>query len=214
LDKSVEAKAETKSKIVPLKLTNDINYSDGGSDLTLSHLRDDGLSLNQIRQQAINIFLEATRHSCDCSSKFEILMPSKISDKDFEAGSEKHAYLSPRVQWLVYYVGTIEPIISLFTQDVNDTRAGASKLLVPQDTKAKMILLWHEWEAGIDGVNKELTGINSLIDDGKPENKALAKHAIAMFNYTENLERTREKAFIAIRDSAKHNSAADKVSIP
>jgi hypothetical protein len=185
----------------------------GNGDLTLSDLRDAGLSLSQIRQQAINIFQEATRKSCDSSSKFEILLPCHISDKDIETNGKDSSYLEPRLQWLVYYVGTIEPIVSLFAQDVSDTKNGASQLLVPEDTKEKILPLWHEWADGIDGINKELTAINDLIGDGKPENVSLAKHAVAIFKYTENLERTRKKAFVAIRTSQKRNIDADKVKI-
>ncbi len=171
------------------------------------------MSLNQIRQQAIYIFLEATRKLCDNSSRFELAVPSAIADKDIEGNAAKNDYLAPRAQWLVYYVGTIEPIISLFIQDVRDTKSGATKLLVPEDAKDKLMPLWHEWEDGIDGINKELTAINSLIGDGQPENINLAKHAVNIFKYTEDLERTRQKAFVAIRTSQKLNSAGNKVKL-
>jgi hypothetical protein len=212
-DNTSAAKASDKVKDTPITLSADGDSRDPSGNLTLSDLRDSGLSLNQIRQQAIYIFIEATRKFCNNSSKLEQLVPNTISDKDIETNASKSVYMVPRAQWLVYYVGTVEPIISLFSQDVRDTKSGATKLLVPEDAKDKMLPLWHEWQDGIDGINKELTEINNLIGDGQPENVSLAKHAVAMFKYTENLEHTRQKAFVAIRSSQKRNVEGNKVNL-
>ena len=185
--------------------------SNNASNLTLTVLRDTGLSLNQIRQQAINIYSEATRKACSRSTKSDLLYPTSISEK--EISKVKGEYLEPRTQWLVYYEGTVEPVISLFVQDVRDTREGATKLLVPEDTKKEMIQLYQDWSADLEGINKELTDISSLIDAGKPENVALAEHAVKMFKLTEDLEKTRQKAFNSIRDSEKRNADQNKVEL-
>jgi hypothetical protein len=202
-------KTNANSKSVP-KLTSD---HDKVSDLTLSDLRDAGLSLNQIRQEAINIFLEVTRKTCHTSTKSELNIPALISEAEAAAMTRDSDYLPPRPQWLVYYVGTIEPIISLFTQDVKDAKAGVAQLMVPADTKDKMLPLWDQWIAGTDGINKELTAINELIDDGKAENVALARHAAAMFKLSESLEGTRQKAFHTIAESEKRNLDSGKINL-
>jgi len=212
-DADTATKPVTSSKEKPLSL-HENESAEEANNLSLTLLRDSGLSLNQIRQQAINIFLEATRKPCNPSSKFELLIPGGISDRDIDNRAGKNVYLPPRSQWLIYYVGTVEPIISLFAQDVHDTKAGVTKLLVPEDTKKQMHAAWHEWTQGIEGINKELTEINDLIGDGKVENTRLAKHAVAMFKYTQSLERSRRKAFIAIRNSQKrHGDSSNKINI-
>jgi hypothetical protein len=59
--------------------------SSGRSDeLTLGDLRDSGIALNQIRQEAINIFLEATRTHCDKTTRSELIIPNSITEKDLE----------------------------------------------------------------------------------------------------------------------------------
>ena len=194
-------------------LTMNGSSTEAARDLTLSDLRDSGLSLNQIRQQSINIFMEASRSECCQSSKEVLLVPTSISDKDVDAIAKCNP-MAPRPQWLIFYVATIEPIIKLFVQDVHDTKAGVSQILVPSSSKEQLLPLWDEWTAGINGINSELTEINNLIDDGKAENAALAKHAKAMFDYTESLERTRQKAFIAIRQAEKHHADGGKVNLP
>ena len=212
-DNRNQGNAAATAKDNPLATGSDSALRDASGDLTLSELRDSGLSLNQIRQQAINIYLEATRKHCANNSKFELTVPNAIADREIEGNAGKNVYMPPRAQWLVFYVGTIEPIISLFTQDVRDTKSGATKLLVPEDARKKLLPLWHEWQDGIDGINKELTGINNLIGDGQPENISLAKHAVAMYKYTQDLERTRRKAFAAIAASEKRKTEGNKVQL-
>jgi hypothetical protein len=206
-----EAEAKTQAR-GGLTLLN--SGTEAARDLTLGDLRDSGLSLYQIRQQAINIYMEAGRKECNKSSKEELLVPTSISEKDIEEITRDPSHQPPRPEWLIFYVATIEPIIKLFVEDVHDTKTGVSKLMVPSSSKEQLMPLWDEWTTGINGINKELTDINNLIDDGKPENAALARHAKALFDYTEALERTRQKAFIAIRLAEKSHSDGDKVNLP
>jgi hypothetical protein len=189
--------------------------SSGRSDeLTLGDLRDSGIALNQIRQETINIFLESTRTLCDKTTRSELIIPSAITEKDLEVATKTNSYQDPRPQWLFYYVGTMEPIISMLSQDVHSAKTGISKMLVPAGTLDKLKPLWQQWTTGIAGINNELTDISKLVDSTQPDNAALAKHALAMYNLTESLEHTRQKAFVIIRDASKHGNSSDKVSLP
>lgn len=197
-----------------LTLYGDRDNGAASSDLTLTDLRDAGLALNQVRQQALNIFMEATRKPCDGASKSEMTFASTIAEKDIETNGKSCPYIAPRAQWLLYYVGTVEPIITLLSQDVHDTKSGVAKMMVPEDTRHKLLPLWHQWSDGIEGINTELTGVNDLIGDGKTDNLSLAKHALAMFKHTETLERARQQAFAIIRNSEKRNAEVNKVNLP
>jgi hypothetical protein len=183
-------------------------------ELTLGDLRDSGIALNQIRQEAINIFLEATRTLCDKTTRSELIIPNSITEKDLEFAVKINAYQPPRPQWLFYYVGTMEPIISMLSEDVHDAKSGVSKMLVPAGTLEHFKPLWLEWTTGIAGINNELTDISKLVDSTPPDNAALAKHALAMYKLTERLEHTRQKAFILVRDASKHGNVSEKVSLP
>ena len=187
--------------------------SDRTDELTLADLRNSGIALNQIRQEAINIFLEATRTPCDKTTASKLIIPNSITEKDLELASKITCFQTPRPQWLVYYVGTLEPVISMLSQDVHDAKSGASKMLVPASTVDKMKPLWKEWRAGIEEINNQLTEISNLIDSTQPCNTALIKHSTAMYNLTERLEHTRRKAFIVIRDAIKHGDSSEKVSL-
>ncbi|HEY9772379.1 MAG TPA: hypothetical protein V6C81_01065 [Planktothrix sp.] len=188
--------------------------SSRGDELTLGDLRDSGIALNQVRQEAINIFLEATRTLCDKTTRSELIIPNAITEKDLELATKINAYQAPRPQWLFYYVGTIEPIISMLSQDVHNAKSGISKMLVPAGTLDDLRPLWQEWSTGITGINNELTDISKIVDSTQLDNAALAKHALTMYKMTETLERTRQKAFVIIRDASKHADSSEKVSLP
>jgi hypothetical protein len=144
----------------------------------------------------------------------ELIIPNSITEKDLEVATKTNSYQAPRPEWLFYYVGTMEPIISMLTHDVHNVKAGLSKMLVPASTLDKLQPNWNEWITGIADINKELTEISNLVDSAEPSNAALAKHAAALYNSTEKLEHTRQKAFLIIRDATKHGDSSEKVSLP
>jgi len=208
-----ETPAKPADRAANLTFGQDPNKANEPEDLDLTLLRDCGLSLAQIRQQARNIYQEATRKRCDTSTPFEIIAPIVLTQVEPPSEANNITYLKPRAQWIVYYVGTIEPIISLFRQDVEDTKTGITKITVPEDAKDEMAPIWQEWTVGIAGLDKEVTEISNLIDSDKPENVALAKHAIALFKVTQDLEQTRHKAYDVIKASQLRNSGQKKVKI-
>ncbi len=164
--------------------------------LTLNCLRDSAMSLQQIKQQAINIYLEATRTDVQPQDNSDFLCPKSISDKLL---AKSVHYLPPRIEWLYFYVGTMEPVIQLFTDDISDTKTGMTKVFVPTAAKESLSPLWQQWSAGIQGLNDHLNAIYKLANEDKPDNIAIARHAVAMYKIGNDLERARAKATEIIR---------------
>src|SRR6185369_8528219 len=85
-------------------------------ELTLNDVQDAGICLNLIRQQAINIYVEAARTQVTLQSNGEIpeikTIPISTSAKEF---------LPARQQWLVYYLGFMEPVIRDLAKSVSNT---------------------------------------------------------------------------------------------
>ncbi|MCC7531422.1 MAG: hypothetical protein IT342_23165 [Candidatus Melainabacteria bacterium] len=100
-----------------------IQYTSPGNAITLGDLRDIGLTIMQIKQQSINIFLEVTRKEVPKSARPDLVSVDKISMIDVKPDS---SYLPTRPEWLVFYVGAMEPIIRLLGADVGDVRGGRS----------------------------------------------------------------------------------------
>lgn len=198
---------QNKGRVVPSSFSGDANDQ---TLLTLNHLRDSGLSLQQIKQQAINIYLEVTRQDVQPEENLVLTYPKSISDK----GLLKYgSYLSPRTEWLYFYVGTMEPIIHLFADDVNDTKNGASKVFVPKAAKEAFAPLWQQWTTDIQNLNEHVTAIYKLTNEEKPDNIAIGKHAVSIYKIGNELERTRQKAVALIRKTERTGEQLEPVSI-
>lgn len=200
--------SEPKERTAPSSLTGNTLGKSGV--LTLNFLRDTGLSLQQIKQQAINIYLEVTRRDFQPGDKSVLVYPKSISDK---ALLKDHSYLPPRSEWLYYYVGTMEPIIHLFADDVSDTKNGVTRIFVPKAVKAQMAPLWQEWSNDIQSLNQHLSEIYQLANEDKVDNIAIGKHAVAMFKIGNKLESTRLKAVANIRRSDRCGTQSETVGI-
>ncbi len=170
------------------------DYS-AGAELTLGDLRDIGLTIMQIKQQAINIFLEVTRKDVPKSARPELVNIAKISLTDLKPNA---TYLPIRPEWLTFYVGAMEPIIRLLGADVTDVRGGVAKLMVPKGNKGKFEGLYEEHEKDVARLNEHLTKIYDGIGE-KNSNAAIAKEAVHIFEVAEDMEKTRVQAFHLIQ---------------
>ena len=171
-----------------------ISYSEC-EQITLGDLRDVGLTIMQIKQQAINIFLEVTRKEVPKSARPELVNVDKISLTDIKPNA---TYLPTRPEWLTFYVGAMEPVIRLLGADVTDVRGGVAKLLVPKGNREKFELLYEEHERDVGKLNQHLTKIFEGIGD-QHNNVALAKEAVYMFEVAQAMERNRVEAFHMIQ---------------
>lgn len=172
------------------------DYSEG-AEITLGDLRDVGLTIMQIKQQAINIFLEVTRTEVPKAARPELVNVDKISLTDVKPNA---SYLPIRPEWLIFYVGAMEPVIRLLGADVKDVQGGVAKLLVPKGNREKFESLYLEHEKDVSRLNEHLTKIYDGIDD-KRGNEAIAIEAVHIFEVAQDMEKTRVEAFHIIQAS-------------
>ncbi len=168
--------------------------------LSLDDIRDVGLSLLQIRHQAIFIYMEATRTQLPTNASCRIVEPSVIPVH--HAGS-REKYLPCRHDWLVFFIGSMEPVIRMMAHDVKDFQSGTYKLEIPHADKELFNKLWQEWEDGVAQLNKSLDKTYDLLNNDITDNQAIADQAVAIFNTTEKLEDIRLKAHYMVQASLK-----------
>ncbi len=180
-------------------------------ELTLDHIRDAGLALHEIERDVIYIFLEATRKPVIKSNKPDIVIPEKIS---MEAIGDNASYNPVRAEWLVYYIGILEPVIRLFQNDVNDTRSGYRTLLIPDGARKLAEPLWRNWTDDVDRLNEHLGKLNELIDEtGKTQNSQIAKEAVAMFDIARQMERNRKKGYKLVSQFEIKRKVMSKIAL-
>ncbi len=166
--------------------------------ISLSDLRDVGLCVMQIKQQAINIYLEVTRKEIPTTADAEIADPNSISATDL-AGH--HKYLATRPEWLVYYISTMEPIIHLFKEDVKDAETGVEKIIVPKGTKDLFAKMFDEYETAVAQLNEHVSNIYELIPSANNNDK-IAREAVKIFEVADVIEKGRRDAFKLIQEAS------------
>lgn len=165
--------------------------------ITLSDLRDVGLCVMQIKQQAINIYLEATRKEIPTTADAEIADPNSISATDLNG---HHTYLATRPEWLVYYISTMEPIIHLFKEDVKNAETGVEKIIVPKGTKDRFAKMLEVYETAVAQLNEHLSNIYELIP-AQENNEKIAREAVKIFEVADVIEKDRREAFKLIQET-------------
>ena len=169
----------------------------------LTDLRDTRLTLGQIKQQSINLFLEATRTLVKTTERPLRSSPSTIS---LDMIDEKEPYLPPRKEWLVFYLTTLEPLVHLLSLDIEDVDTNDRK--VPPVIAERVNPIWTTWKDKIADINKSLDDLRNCTDSDEPNNTALAKTAVHIFERVNELEQMRFQAATIFREEYKKEEAA------
>jgi len=171
----------------------------------LSELRDFRLCLTQLKQQAVNLFQEATR-----TMKTEADTPLETTPDLVSASmlDETKKYLPPRKEWLVFYVNTLEPIVGLLIEDVKDTDTNGHSY--SKEIEDRVNPLWKSWKEEVAEINHQLDKIQELIAQDSGSNVPLAKAAIAIYNDAEKLEKSRYKAALIFKEEFAKMKSSEK----
>lgn len=167
--------------------------------LSLDDIRDVGLYLLQIRHQAIFVYMEATRIQLPLNSSSNIIEPKVIPVPH----KSSIKYLPCRHDWLVFFIGSMEPVIRMMVSDVKQVQDGTYKLKVPKTDQEAVDKFWKEWEDGVAQLNKSLDKTYDLLNNDIGNNQAIADQAVAIFNTTDKLEDIRLKVHHMIQASLK-----------
>ncbi len=143
------------------------------SDLPLDNMQDIAYVLQRIRQQAINIYVECTRKPVK-RYDLDIASLSKMPTAPLENPS---VYLPLRKAWLVFFVGTMEPLVQILNEHLKhiDERTKQSRL--PSQCLPQWCQIVAEWKNSIKELNAELTICADLVNDSEPCNIKVAKSA-------------------------------------
>lgn len=155
----------------------------------LTDLRDSRLSVEQVKQQSVNLFMEATRTVVSVGDK-----PLLENPRVLTAGmvQPSKTYLPPRKDWLVFYVNTLEPIIHLLNEDMKETERNG--LQMPEPLSKKITPLWKVWREDVLAIDKAMDDLQELIGPDKGTNIGIAKDALTIFERATHMEKIRYQA--------------------
>ncbi|MBP9090710.1 hypothetical protein KBI23_06735 [bacterium] len=142
--------------------------------LPLDNLEDIGYTLQRVQQQAIDLYVEATRKRRE----------SKVLSKSLMIPHEKlqaEGYYQPlRKAWLVFFVGTMEPLVQLLVHDVHDIEEHLSDVKIVRGKQKQFDQVYAQWRQAITAINHHLDVLTEQIQATSPSNIVVANEARAI----------------------------------
>ena len=113
------------------------------------------------------------------------------------------------------YVNTLEPIVHLLSEDINDVDANGRS--VTKVIEERVNPLWNTWRDQVIVINKSLDQVQGSMPVGDEEesadsNAVIAKAALEMFQRAEELEKVRYCAALILIEEYKNDAAAKGAS--
>lgn len=176
-------------------------------ELSLNDLQDVGILLSFIQEQCINVYEEAARVPVSVNSGPEMKVITKIPI----TLNPQQTFLPARQEWLVFYVGTIEPVIRQFGKMVKDMETGAAQVVVPDALEKPLDKLFVDWSKDTEQLNHHLDELVPLFDEAPKHAEKIRELAVACYGDAERMEQVRRQIFQVIRKNAKHGG--DKILI-
>ncbi len=175
--------------------------TDATAELGLENIQDVAYTLQRIRQQAINIYVEATRKKVH---HYELNIPS-LSSMPQDALESQSAYLPLRKAWLVFFIGTMEPLVQILNEHLKSLNERTEKAHVPSQYMPEWQVIVREWATAIGKLNKQLDVCATLVDDTAPRNVEVAQAAREIDKQVSVLESILDKASKFLQDKAPRN---------
>jgi hypothetical protein len=171
----------------PLSSAKDASSGSGNiHQLPLEDLHDAGFVLKLIGQQAVAIHAEATRLKTAPPGSVESL--SAISDQPLRSDPE---YKPLRKAWIVFFIGTMEPLVHLLDDALKDALSGAYEMKVPAEKKASLDHMMKDISGSVGEINKHLNKCADVLNNADVSNTLIAREAAAIASETLKAEQVR-----------------------
>lgn len=171
--------------------------SSSGTAMPLDDIQDVAFTLQRIRQQAINIFIESTREK---HTRYDLNIPSLSSMPKIPLKDE-NAYLPLRKGWLVFFIGTMEPLIQILNEELKHLDENAEQKDVPAAKLPQWQGIVKEWKIAFPGLIDQLNNCSNLLDEPSAANIAVAKSAQAIDQQVSVLDDILHKASKFLQES-------------
>jgi hypothetical protein len=143
------------------------------SDLTVDNIQDVAYTLQRIRQQAINIYIESTRKPVH---RYELNIVSLCTMPTTPLESQS-VYLPLRKAWLVFFIGTMEPLVQILNEHLKHIDEKTKQKHIPDQFLPEWQGIVSEWKNTIKQLNDQLDVCAALVNDSAPDNVEVANAA-------------------------------------
>jgi len=160
------------------------------SDLAVENMQDVAYVLQRIREQAINIYVEATRKPVK-GYDLNVVSLSKMPTNPLESQS---CYLPLRKAWLVFFIGTMEPLVQILNEHVKHIDEKTKQRHLSSECIPKWCAIASDWKNSIKKLNNQLNICAAFVNDDAPMNVEVAKSAKSIDEEVTELDRILHRA--------------------
>jgi hypothetical protein len=162
-----------------------------------TNIEDVAYTLQRIRQQAINIYIESTRKR---PNNYELNLVSLATMPTTPLESQS-AYLPLRKAWLAFFIGTMEPLVQILNEHIKHLGEKTEQSHMPGNCLAEWHGIVSEWTSAIKQLNVQLDTCASLVNDSSPGNVEVAKAARSIDNQVTQCDNILHKASKFLHDN-------------
>lgn len=173
-----------------------VTFMNAGDNLSLDNIQDIAFTLQRIRQQAINVYSEATRKKV---YRFQLNL-SSLPSVPTSPPEDQSAYLPLRKGWLVFFIGTMEPLVHILNKDLQHLDEKTAKSKMPDQYRADWQVIVNEWKSAIHELDSQLDACAALLNDSEAGNLQAAKAAQSIDMQVTALEKILHRASRFLRD--------------
>jgi hypothetical protein len=156
--------------------------------LPLDDMHDVGYILQLIRQQAVDIYAESTQRKDDKSGSL-----APLTTIPHQALADQSEYKPLRKAWIVFFIGTMEPLLGLLQEAFREVKSGEVILKVPQKKSAELIALESQVGECLASMNNHLNKCAAVLDSDEVGNVIVAQEAEGIAADASKAEEIRQK---------------------
>lgn len=167
------------------------------SDLVVENIQDVAYTLQRIRQQAVNIYVECTRKPVN-HYELNIVSLCSVPSTALEGPG---VYLPLRKAWLVFFIGTMEPLVQILNEHLKHIDERTQQRHIPDKCLAEWQGLVGEWKNTVKQLNAQLDVCAALVNDPEPCNIKVAESARSIDQQVTQLNRILHKGSKFLHDN-------------
>jgi hypothetical protein len=179
--------------------------TEGTINADLNAMRDLGLNARQIKQQALSLYIEATRTD---------LLPVNGPDPNVPNAIPKSTSLDyskclpPRPEWVAYFLNTIEPLTQFIHGRLRAWESSKISVLVPKGTSTELKPVRKEIDTSLRKLESDLDSLHEIFEGDTISNQQLAGVSREIYDDATAYEVLLQRFYEVIRKANKQGVTA------
>jgi hypothetical protein len=173
----------------------------------LNKVRDWGLNIRQIKQQALSLYMEATRRELSPNDGPDLNVPSTIPNS---TSLDYSKCLPPRSEWVAYFLNTIEPLTQFIHVRMKASEAGKITVIVPKGTSTELNPLRAKIHTTIRKLESDLDSLDDIFNGDTISNQQLVEVSREIYDDATSYEELRQRFYEVIRKATKQGVTASE----